>query len=154
MSAEGDRGLRLAPESIEALAVRLAEILRDDPEPGSASSQKKMIPASEVSRRWGVARRWVYDHREDLGAFRMGGGPRPRLRFDPEIVTERLGTPVAERRPRPADRPRSTWIGASRMSDSLSPRTRANVTIPKKNSVGGRCVNTSPDVAPSRGRRY
>jgi hypothetical protein len=119
----GDAGeLRLAPESIEALASRLAELLdvvgRAEPE-----APRQMISAAEVSARWGVARRWVYNHAAELGACRLGSGPRPRLRFDPVEVAERLGAPA--RGPAWADGRRLTAIGAKRHSDSLFVPTRA-----------------------------
>ena len=119
----GDAGeLRLAPESIEALASRLAELLdvvgRAEPE-----APRQMISAAEVSARWGVARRWVYNHASELGACRLGSGPRPRLRFDPVEIAERLGAPA--RGPARADGQRLTAIGAKRHSDSLSVPTRA-----------------------------
>lgn len=123
--------LRLAPESIEALAVRLAELLKG----GGLLDEDEIIPASEVSRRWGVQRRWVYEHRDELGAIELGGGPRPRLRFDTKVLVRRLGPPGCEGRER-SDLPRSRWISASRISDSLSSRTRANVNAPRE-SVSG-----------------
>lgn len=123
--------LRLAPESIEALAVRLAELLKG----GGLLDEDEIIPASEVSRRWGVQRRWVYEHREELGAIELGDGPRPRLRFDTKVLVRRLGPPDREGRAR-SDLPRSRWINASRISDSLSSRTRANVNAPRE-SVSG-----------------
>jgi hypothetical protein len=119
--------LRLAPESIEALAVRLAELLKG----GGLLDEDEIIPASEVSRRWGVQRRWVYEHREELGAIELGDGPRPRLRFDMKVLVRRLGPPGCEGRER-SDPPRSRWINASRLSDSLSSRTRANVNAPRE----------------------
>ena len=76
--------VRLHESSIEAVARRLAELLRDDVHAG------ELIDAAEVARRFGVARSWVYDHAEELGALPLGGGSRPRLRFDPEIVAARL----------------------------------------------------------------
>ena len=87
--------LRLAPESIEALATRIAELLGDPSQSRrpSPAAKKKMISAAEVSELWGVSRRWVYGHAEALGARRLGSGPRPRLRFDPEELVERLGAP-------------------------------------------------------------
>jgi len=114
--------LRLAPESIEALAGRLAELLgvEGQPEP---EGPRQMITAAEVSARWGVARRWVYDHASELGACRLGSGSRPRLRFDPVEVAERLGAPRGG--PVRADGRRLTAIGAKRHSDSLSAPTRA-----------------------------
>jgi hypothetical protein len=80
--------LRLGPESIEAIARRLAELL------ASAEAQQpreRLISAEEVSEWWGVSRRWVYDHADELGAHRLGAGRRPRLRFDPEAVAAYLG---------------------------------------------------------------
>jgi hypothetical protein len=132
MSTDGaSTELRLAPDSLEALAVRLAELLKDR----GLLDEDEIIPASEVSRRWGVQRRWVYEHREELGAIPLGDGPRPRLRFDTKVLVRRLGPPDCERRAR-TDLPRSRWINTSRISDSLSPRTRANVNAPRE-SVSG-----------------
>lgn len=77
--------LRLAPESVEALARRLVELLRDEPEP-----PKRLISAAEVAGWWGVDRAWVYANANRLGARRLGAGKRPRLRFDPDEVAERI----------------------------------------------------------------
>jgi hypothetical protein len=132
MNADGaPTELRLAPDSIEAIAVRLAELLKD----GHLLDEAEIIPASEVSRRWGVQRRWVYEHADELGAIPLGDGPRPRLRFDVKVLLRRLGPPDCEGRAR-TDLPRSRWINTSRISDSLSSRTRANVNAPRE-SVSG-----------------
>ena len=32
----------------------------------------------------------MYDHADELGAIRGGGGVRPRLRFDPDLVRAKL----------------------------------------------------------------
>jgi hypothetical protein len=77
-------GVRLAPESIEALAQRVAELLGDAPGP------QQLISAAEVAERWGVDREWVYENAERLGARRLGAGKRPRMRFDPAEVEERI----------------------------------------------------------------
>jgi hypothetical protein len=82
--------LRLSPESVEALARRLAELLGPSDE---TRKPRKLISAEAVSDWWGVGRRWVYDHADELGARRLGTGKRPRLRFDPDEVAERLGVP-------------------------------------------------------------
>ena len=82
--------VRLDPETIEVLARRLAELL------GGTETERRreqLLSAEEVSRWWGVSRRWVYDHAERLGARRIGTGSRPRLRFDPEDVADQLGEP-------------------------------------------------------------
>ncbi len=111
--------VRLAPESIEALAGALAEALvAGVGEEPRAEREPQMISAEEVSRRWGVGRRWVYNHAEQLGARRMGEGRRPRLRFDAAEVAERLGAP----RPKGGgpDGPRLTAMVANPHPDSLS----------------------------------
>ena len=123
--SEGTQGgaLRLDPESIEALACRLAELLSPREE---ARTRAQLITAEEVARWWGIGRRWVYDHADELGARRLGGGRRPRLRFDPDEVVERLGEPggqdgagADERRPssmtaclRLERRPKGLWQAA------------------------------------------
>lgn len=84
--------IRIAPESIEALARRLAELIDPDREL-AAPRRVRLITAEAVSEWWGVGRRWVYDHADYLGARRLGAGKRPRLRFDPEEVADRLGPP-------------------------------------------------------------
>ena len=127
--------VRLDPESIEAIARRLAELL------GGAAAQRprrELISAEEVSRWWGVSRRWVYDHADRLGARRIGTGCRPRLRFDPDEVAEQLGEPGGA-----PDARGSAAISGDCRSDSLSPRTRANVGCadnrlpPKRESDSG-----------------
>jgi len=83
--------VRLAPESIEALALRLSELVgRADESAGSEETEQRMLTAAEVSRLWGISRRWIYENAEALGAGRLGDGPRPRPRFDPEEVADRL----------------------------------------------------------------
>jgi hypothetical protein len=111
--------VRLAPESIEALAECLAEALRAAADGGkSHNGEQRMISAAEVAERWGVSRRWVYVHAEALGVRRLGRGRRPRLHFDPAEVTERLGAPRSAGAS--SDRRRLTAIRANPHSDSLS----------------------------------
>lgn len=135
--------MRIAPESIEALASRIAELLDREPEPAS-KVQKKMLSPAEVSELWGVSRVWVYRHAEALGVRRMGSGTRPRLRFDPEEIEERLGAPRrAAVNPR---RPRLNAIADRAPSDSLSVGTRAIVDERETDAAGGR--GNAPGPAP------
>lgn len=138
--------LRIAPDSIEALASRIAELLDREPrEPDPPTRvQKKMLSPAEVSELWGVSRVWVYRHAEALGVRRMGSGTRPRLRFDPEEIEERLGAP---RHRRPArDMRRLTAIAEFPHSDSLSAETRAIVDERETDAAGGRA--NAPGPAP------
>lgn len=73
---------------VEAVARRVVELLRD--EGLAAPPEPRLLDAAEVAARFGVSAEWVRDHADDLGAVRLGDGPRPRLRFDPETVREAL----------------------------------------------------------------
>ena len=140
----GEGELRLAPESIEELARCIAELIATA---GSSGERSQHLTAEEVSRWWGVGRRWVYDHAEELGARRLGSGSRPRLRFDPDEVAERLGPP--DRDPRGGgDRRRLGAIAGDGGTDSLSTRRRATVGRRHKKAGAG-AVN-----APPTRRRY
>jgi hypothetical protein len=140
--SEGPRAgeLRLDPESIEALARRLAELLSPR-EP--ARPRRQLITAEEVAQWWGIGRRWVYDHADDLGARRLGGGRRPRLRFDPDEVAERLGEPRAQDRAG-ADEQRSASMRGDCAADSLSVRSRAMVGRQARKRPGRRCNAPRP----------
>lgn len=118
--------VRLGSESIEAVAQRVAELIAPPGCEGSMGAGR--ISAEEVSRLWGVRRRWVYDHADELGARRLGRGSRPRLRFDPEEVAEHLGPPEP-------DSGLSPNTGDSK-SGSLCAPSRATVGVRHKRRPG------------------
>jgi hypothetical protein len=66
----------------DAVAGRVAELLREDRPPSAAH----LVSAAEVAAELNVGRQWVYEHAQELGAVRLGDGPRGRLRFDLETV--------------------------------------------------------------------
>lgn len=72
----------LDPADVDAIAQRVAELLRGEP------VSPELIDAAEVARRHGMSRDWVYEHADELGACRLGSGPRARLRFAPAVVAE------------------------------------------------------------------
>jgi hypothetical protein len=73
---------RLADLLAERLAARLSGLTPARAEP--------LVDAAEIARLHGKTRSWVYEHAGDLGAVRLGSGPRPRLAFSPARVAERL----------------------------------------------------------------
>jgi hypothetical protein len=87
-----------APEPIQALADRIADRLaarldaRLDELSRSASDDRRdaLWTAQRVASHYGVGVDFVYQHADELGCVRLGGGPCPRLRFDPEAVQQRL----------------------------------------------------------------
>ncbi len=66
---------------VDAIAGRVAEMLSAD-----LPADPCLVSAAEVARELNVGRQWVYEHAEQLGARRLGDGPRARLRFDLETV--------------------------------------------------------------------
>lgn len=80
--------VELAPATIEAIATRIAELLRNGADHAIAGS---LIDAAELARRSGVSRTWIYQHAEELGAIKLGTGPKARLRFQPEAVEHLTG---------------------------------------------------------------
>lgn len=76
--------IKLDPQTVEAIARRVVQLLR------GIRADAELVDAAELARRLGVDRSWVYTHAIELGAVKLGGGARPRLRFDPKVAVERI----------------------------------------------------------------
>ena len=87
--------IKLDPETIDAIARRAVELLEQ-----RGLRKRELVDAAELARSFGIERSWVYTHAIELGAIKLGGGAKPRLRFDPEIAARVLrkvdGKPVAD----------------------------------------------------------
>jgi hypothetical protein len=83
----------------EATVARLAELV----DAGSATFA--LVDARQLARELGVSTDYVYAHADDLGAMRLGTGPRARIRFDLDRARQALeaGTARPKRRPRPRE---------------------------------------------------
>jgi hypothetical protein len=73
--------IKLDPQAIEAISRRVVELLE-----AKGLQRRELVDAAELARRLGIERSWVYAHAIELGAVKLGDGPKPRLRFDPEIA--------------------------------------------------------------------
>ncbi|HVW47931.1 MAG TPA: hypothetical protein VHA76_12805 [Solirubrobacterales bacterium] len=73
--------IKLDPEAVEAIARRVVVLLEKN-----GMRRRELIGAAELADRLGVDRSWVYSHAIELGAMKLGDGPRARLRFDPEVA--------------------------------------------------------------------
>jgi hypothetical protein len=107
--------VELTADAIEQIATRVVELLREDTEERHRDRGGGLIDATQLARRLGVSREWVYEHANELRAITLGGGPRPRLRFDLEVAVRviegrRRGTPLGpapvSTQPRPTRRRR------------------------------------------------
>ena len=77
--------ITLDAPTVEAIARRVVELLER-----RGSGGPVLVDAAELARRLGIERSWVYTHAIELGAVKLGGGRKPRLRFDPEIAARVL----------------------------------------------------------------
>ena len=80
MSADPRREFDLA----DAVARRVVELL------GQRQTVHSWLTAEDVARLLAVDRAYVYEHAVELGARRLGDGPRARLRFRIEDVEAAL----------------------------------------------------------------
>jgi hypothetical protein len=100
----------LADQIAERVAVRLGSRLTRlaaSTEPGPV---RELWSARRVAAYYSVSLSFVYQHADELGCVRLGGGSCARLRFDPVILQARWaqvgGALPAERAQRRRPRPR------------------------------------------------
>ena len=99
-----------------------------------------LLTADQVAELSRHSRAWVYEHREELGAVRLGDGPRPRLRF-PADCLQKLAAGFSSRRSVPPESPAPT-LSPPRYRRRTSGRERHS--CPLERSEPG----TAPKVAP------
>jgi hypothetical protein len=68
----------------EATAARLAEIV------SAAGGTFALVDARQLARDLGVSLDYVYAHAKELGAMRLGSGPKARIRFDLDRARQAL----------------------------------------------------------------
>jgi hypothetical protein len=86
MSRDAGAAAALTPRErllVDALAERVAELLCPE-------SAHRLVDAATLAGALGVDRSYVYAHADELGAVRLGGGSKPRLRFDLEAAREAM----------------------------------------------------------------
>lgn len=108
----------IGPDAVERIAQRVAQLLRgehDDTREQPATPG--LIDAFSLAKHLGLTRAWVYEHAHELGAIRVGNGPRARLRFDLATARAALagtsepqpsGGPATRTGPQPRRRRRPT----------------------------------------------
>jgi hypothetical protein len=91
--------VKLDVDDIEAVAARVVELLLEQ-----TALAGRYVDAAALARALGVDRDWVYSRARELGAVRLGDGPKARLRFDLARVERLLrdsGTAPQAPKPRP-----------------------------------------------------
>lgn len=64
---------------------------------GNPVGRPPLIDASALAAELGVSRDFIYEHAHELGALRLGNGPKARLRFDPAAARDALSCYSSER---------------------------------------------------------
>jgi len=77
--------VNLDADDIEAVAARVVELLLEH-----TGAPGRYVDAATLARTLDVDRDWVYARARQLGAVRLGDGPKARLRFDLERVRATL----------------------------------------------------------------
>lgn len=57
---------------------------------------RALLDANDVAQRLSVTPGWVRRHATELGAIRLGDGPRPRLRFRPERIEHAMNEGIGD----------------------------------------------------------
>jgi hypothetical protein len=83
----------IADRIAERVLDRLALALALAPAPVVA----QFVDAKTLAATLGVSRRYVYEHRDELGVVALGGGSKPRLRFDLEAARTAMACSVSRR---------------------------------------------------------
>jgi len=83
-------GFALTDAQLDALADRIADRLAARIAcPPVPPTSRRLVTADELAAMLGTSRECVYRHSSELGAERIGDGPRARLRFDPTLALAR-----------------------------------------------------------------
>jgi hypothetical protein len=87
----------MRPEFIDAVAKRVLE-LGVGADHARSTDSSELLTVAEVAQRLNVSQQWVHAHKRDLGAIRLGDGPKARLRFHLAAVLAELNRRSESRR--------------------------------------------------------
>lgn len=96
-----ERELGVVSERLDGLDVIVDEIM-DRGAPSPVAAGPGLYTAAEASARLNVKTRWVYDHADDLGAVRLGDGPKAHVRFPIHRIEELISGGSVKPAPPPA----------------------------------------------------
>jgi transposase-like protein len=123
----------VSAETIDLIAERVITALHDDLEAIAAelsapTTEHKQLTVEQVAERLGVARSTVYAHWREWGGYKLGSGPKARIRFDSSelAVTRPARNPQRSRALEPAVKParrqrqrRDLLVAAPRLAQHL-----------------------------------
>ena len=121
-------GVDLSRMDVDAVARRVVELLDENghgnDREATVSALSRFADAATVARLLGVSRATVYAKADQLGAIRVGNGPRARLRFD-----------------------------LSRVVSAVSPQVGPETEVRRSRNDGNQSRHQDRDLLPIRGGR-
>ena len=104
----------LADQIADRVALRLGPQLSRLAAPTDGSPAPELWTARRVASHYGVGISFVYQHAEELGCIRLGGGSCARLRFDPVRSPSAMGANWRRAAGRAAPAPTVTGTSTTR----------------------------------------
>ena len=95
----------LTPQAVEQVASRVVQLLyrQQQQEQAKTGEPVGMVTVAEFAAYYKLNPAWVYEHSDELGATRIGSGPKARIRLDFQIAKAGLREIHAGSEPAPAD---------------------------------------------------
>jgi hypothetical protein len=141
----------LTPQAIEQVASRVAQLLHRQEQRqqnDEARQELGMLTVAQLAQHLHLNRAWVYQHADELGAIRIGSGPKARIRFDLHTTTQALrqhqpgktqgpATPKPRKPRRSPASPYRTDAPLLEIRDPYARGVRARfVTAPRRGGIG------------------
>jgi hypothetical protein len=96
----------LTPQTIEQIAdcvVRRLHRQQQNQQQAQTGEPVGMVTVAQFAAYYKLNPAWVYEHADELGATRIGSGPKARIRLDFQVAKAALAQHQANRMPPPAD---------------------------------------------------
>ena len=95
----------LTPQAVEQVASRVVQLLHRQHQQEQAKTDEPvgMVTVAQFAAYYKLNPAWVYEHADELGATRIGGGPKARIRIDFQTAKAALREIHAGREPAAAE---------------------------------------------------
>ena len=122
----------LSEADIERIAQRTAELVA-----GANGGSCRIVDVATVARELGVSVDYVYEHQRELGAMRLGRGPKASLRFDLAAIMAHFDHPTNPRRQGGGAVVANTELARHRCCPSRAPHRIGGARVPAIVATGG-----------------
>jgi len=96
----------LTPQAVEQVAGRVVQLLhraQQNQQQAQTGEPVGMVTVAQFAAYYKLNPAWVYEHADELGATRIGSGPKARIRLDFQTAKAALAQHQTNRTPPPAD---------------------------------------------------